>query len=145
MRALAIDSVSPTAGPRNAESGQAAEAHTTLPPPALGLEPRMRTTSIEVQVDSHDTGLSDVHEQLLPGTPHTVSAESSPTIKPPSASHDQNAQIWPRRRIQSWRSPLLMVLFFALGAAVSIAHCLFYPLLNGKIVGNSDQQEEKIR
>lgn len=38
-----------------------------------------------------------------------------------------------------------MVLFFVLGAAVSVAHCVFYPKLNGLLVGDSYQQEEKIR
>ena len=42
-------------------------------------------------------------------------------------------------------SPLLVALFFTLDGTASIAHRLFYPLLNGKVAGNSDNQEEKIR
>jgi hypothetical protein len=54
-------------------------------------------------------------------------------------------QGWTKRRVHRWRSPLCMVVFFLLGLAVSIAHCVFYPKLLGKLVGDSSQQEEKIR
>jgi thiol:disulfide interchange protein len=54
-------------------------------------------------------------------------------------------QEWTKRRINKWRSPSLMVLFFLLGLSISIAHCVFYPKLRGKLVGDSNQQEEKIR
>jgi thiol:disulfide interchange protein len=54
-------------------------------------------------------------------------------------------QDWQKRRIHRWKSPLMMVVFFLVGLAMSLAHCIFYPSLQGKIVGNSDAQEEKIR
>lgn len=38
-----------------------------------------------------------------------------------------------------------MTIFFIVGLAMSLAHCIFYPRLSGKIVGNPDAQEEKIR
>ena len=38
-----------------------------------------------------------------------------------------------------------MVMFFITGLAMSLAHCIFYARLSGRIVGNSDAQEEKIR
>lgn len=38
-----------------------------------------------------------------------------------------------------------MILFFLVGLSVSIAHCVFYPQLRGKIVGDPGKQEEKIR
>lgn len=47
--------------------------------------------------------------------------------------------------IHKWKSPLLMLLFFALGATVSVAHCVFYARLEDRIVGDSSQQEEKLR
>lgn len=52
---------------------------------------------------------------------------------------------WTQRPIHKWKSPLVMTLFFTLGATVSIAHCVFYARLNGHIVGDSSQQEEKLR
>ncbi|OAG08539.1 uncharacterized protein CC84DRAFT_1257383 [Paraphaeosphaeria sporulosa] len=54
-------------------------------------------------------------------------------------------QGWPERRIHRWKSPIMMVVFFLVGLAMSLAHCIFYPSLKGKVVGNSDAQEEKIR
>jgi hypothetical protein len=38
-----------------------------------------------------------------------------------------------------------MISFFVVGFALSLAHCIFYPKLKGKVVGNSSSQEEKLR
>lgn len=54
-------------------------------------------------------------------------------------------QNWQNRHIHRWKSPLLMVTFFLVGLAMSLAHCIFYSSMRDKIVGNSDAQEEKIR
>lgn len=50
-----------------------------------------------------------------------------------------------KRHIHRWKSPLLMVVFFLIGLAMSLAHCIFYPSLRDQLVGNPDAQEEKIR
>ncbi|KAJ4301769.1 hypothetical protein N0V90_003863 [Kalmusia sp. IMI 367209] len=84
-----------------------------------------------------------------------VSSESSPAISPdvvvipvqgePLPLGIPLQQGWEQRRIHRWKSPVLMVAFFLIGLAMSLAHCIFYPSLNGKIVGDPDIQEEKIR
>jgi hypothetical protein len=145
MEAQKSDSISPKAELRSAEDILAHETHADLPPPALDLEPNMSKPSLEGRTDSHDTSIRDVHQHLLQPTHHTDSDVVSSTIKPVTEPYGQYSHRWTKRHIHRWRSPLLMVLFFVLGAAVSIAHCMFYPLLNGKVVGNSNQQEEKIR
>ena len=83
----------------------------------------------------------------LPSPAHLPSAhKSSPTITPlPERRGSRITQGWTKRRIHKWRAPLLMVIFFLLGFSMSVAHCVFYPKLHGKVVGNSSRQEEKIR
>ncbi|KAF2471142.1 uncharacterized protein BDR25DRAFT_223485 [Lindgomyces ingoldianus] len=66
---------------------------------------------------------------------------NSPTL--PAAEGPQPE--WIKRRIHRWKSPLLMVVFYIIGLAMSLAHCIFYPKLKGVIVGNPDSQEGKIR
>jgi hypothetical protein len=78
--------------------------------------------------------------------PLLQSASSSPAIKQEAERH--GSQIIPsssKRQIHKWRSPLLMVVFYLLGLSLSVAHCIFYPKLKGRIVGDPGQQEEKIR
>ncbi|KAF2002416.1 hypothetical protein P154DRAFT_488382 [Amniculicola lignicola CBS 123094] len=88
----------------------------------------------------------------------TVGPSASPIIlpDPPSpgffarhasiSSPSQRFQIkWPKRHIHRWKSPMLMILFFIIGLAMSLAHCIFYPKLSGKVVGDSSSQEEKLR
>lgn len=86
----------------------------------------------------------------------TASSSGSPTIlpAPPSPGPFGNfAQLsaktpqqgWRKRRIPRWKSPLLMVVFFIIGLAMSLAHCIFYPKLSGRLVGNSSSQEQNIR
>jgi hypothetical protein len=43
------------------------------------------------------------------------------------------------------RSPLLMLTCFVVGLCGSIAHCVFYPKLDGVVVGDSADQERNIR
>jgi hypothetical protein len=85
----------------------------------------------------------------------SVSGSPSPAIAPPATgtpTEEPDLQLlahlqqeWEKRRIHRWKSPLMMVVFFLVGLALSLAHCIFYPSLHGKIVGNSDAQEEKLR
>lgn len=49
------------------------------------------------------------------------------------------------RQIRQWKSPILMLIFYIIGLAMSIGHCIFYPLLDGVIVGDSSDQERNIR
>ena len=76
----------------NAEGGQGPQAHTGVSPPALSPESSIRNSSIEEQIDLHDTSSPDVHERLLESTCHTKSVRSSPIINPLSALHTQNTQ-----------------------------------------------------
>lgn len=83
------------------------------------------------------------------------SSSSSPAIAPEAIDKPVDGaalqlpvplqQDWQKRQIHRWKSPLLMVVFFLIGLAMSLAHCIFYPSLQGKVVGNPDAQEEKIR
>lgn len=45
----------------------------------------------------------------------------------------------------NWKSPILMVIFLLIGVGLSVGHCVFYPSLNGQLVGGSSRQEEKLR
>lgn len=68
------------------------------------------------------------HETMFSSKPQLLSAAS-----------------WKPQTYQSWRSPILMIMLFLVGFAFSVGHCIFYPSLNGKIVGDSSQQEGKLR
>ncbi|KAH6622199.1 hypothetical protein C7974DRAFT_377797 [Boeremia exigua] len=115
--------------------------HISPPPPALHV-----TLNASIISGEREPGCSDATTRTLPSPAHhAVSVQSTPIITPLLEQHETYTSVWNRRYIHKWRSPFLMVLFFVLGAAVSIAHCVFYPKLNGKIVGDSYQQEEKIR
>lgn len=63
----------------------------------------------------------------------------------PPASPGLTQRLFKKRHVHKWKSPLLMVGFFTLGLAFSLAHCIFYPKLKDNVVGNSDSQEEKLR
>ncbi|KAF1960480.1 hypothetical protein CC80DRAFT_466327 [Byssothecium circinans] len=89
-------------------------------------------------------------------TPPATSSSSISSVIPPdevgsersreSIEHAEPGQAsWTERRIHRWKSPLLMAMFFAIGFAMSLAHCIFYARLAGKIVGNPDAQEQKLR
>jgi hypothetical protein len=83
----------------------------------------------------------------------------SPALEPKSASRGSVSQasvtsqrssrfniiIWKARELHVWNAPILMVFFFVVGLGMSLAHCIFYTSLNRQIVGNSNQQEEKLR
>jgi hypothetical protein len=85
----------------------------------------------------------------------TASNPGSPTLLPAPYSHStfqrftsfsKTPQLgWRKRQIPRWKSPLLMILFFIIGLAMSLGHCIFYPKLSGKLVGGSSDQEENIR
>ncbi|KAH0563094.1 hypothetical protein GP486_002336 [Trichoglossum hirsutum] len=60
-------------------------------------------------------------------------------------AEEMNSNRWKPRRIRKWKSPLAMVVFFITGLAMSIGHCVFYPRLDGVVVGNSSNQERNIR
>lgn len=77
-----------------------------------------------------------------PTTAHT----RSPAILPKVVDHGpQTVQGWSKREFHKWQPPFYMTVFFLIGLSMSIAHCVFYPKLRGKLVGDSYQQEEKIR
>lgn len=54
-------------------------------------------------------------------------------------------RIWTPREYNHWKSPVLMVLLYITGLVLSVAHCVFYKNLDGKIVGSSYDQEQNLR
>jgi len=50
-----------------------------------------------------------------------------------------------KRRYHRWKGPVLMVVYFSVGLAMSLAHCFFYAGLNGKVLGNPQSQEVNLR
>lgn len=145
MDAAISKSTSAMAKPQRSEDATAHGTYTNSSPPVILIESNISNTLIEEQSDLNGAGTPDVNQTLLFSTQAVDSGVSFSTTTPLANPHGRNIQGWTNRYIYRWRSPFLMVLFFVLGAAVSIAHCVFYPMLNGKIVGGSDQQEEKIR
>lgn len=134
------------ASPQRAQRDEVAcEVDTSLPPLLLNMSPKNPTVLEERRSDSGSSDFRNAPQSIPPSTPQRDSVQSAPTILPSIEQHDVEMPVWNKRQIHRWRSPFLMVLFFMLGAAVSVAHCVLYSLLNGKIVGNSDQQEEKLR
>jgi hypothetical protein len=114
----------------------------------------MATSPLERRFQSPNRAMSgvidvetDVEITPLPPPAHLGTPQvASPAITPLAERRGSRIiQGWTKRHVHRWRSPLLMVLFFLLGLSVSIAHCVFYPKLRGKVVGDSNQQEEKIR
>lgn len=81
-----------------------------------------------------------------PAQSSTAGQASSPAI---AARTEQNGsqlvQGWSKREFHKWLPPFYLALFFLLGLSMSIAHCVFYPKLRGNLVGDSYQQEEKLR
>jgi hypothetical protein len=102
--------------------------------------------SVDEYLETGETTIPERDTSLPPSVLPLSSTVSSPAIRPLEfGDGSQIAPRWTKRRIHKWKSPLLMSIFFILGVAVSLAHCVFYPKLSGKIVGDSSQQEEKIR
>lgn len=93
----------------------------------------LKTAIVAVEAASVSTS------PAIPPDGTALSAVVEPLSLPPSQKG------WEYRHIHRWKSPLLMVVFFVIGLAMSLAHCIFYPSLSGRVVGNSDAQEEKIR
>lgn len=78
---------------------------------------------------------------LQPGLVTPATTANLPPLSPKLSQQ----RLFTKRYIHRWKSPLLMLGFFIIGVAMSLAHCIFYPKLKGRIVGNSDSQEEKLR
>ena len=79
----------------------------------------------------------------LEGGPKDVSAQRNESrVQTRSGSQ---TDLWKPRRVHQWKSPLLMLTFFVIGLCMSIGHCTFYPMLDGVIVGDSQNQERNIR
>ncbi|ORY04871.1 hypothetical protein BCR34DRAFT_491266 [Clohesyomyces aquaticus] len=89
----------------------------------------------ETEVPTHDNDSISPSESRATGN----------GISTPSTAPKIQVPLWPTRTIHRWKAPLLMVIFFIIGFAMSLAHCIFYPMLTGVIVGNPDSQEGKIR
>jgi hypothetical protein len=97
-------------------------------------------------MDGNDSGAVQYRMSLPPPAQPSPAHTRSPAIAPQAERRGSRVvKGWSKRRVHRWRSPLLMICFFLLGFAMSIAHCVFYPKLRGRVVGDSDQQEEKIR
>lgn len=137
-------SIPSAASPRGGGDATPHELQAPLPPPALHPTHQARSASAERHPVLEGISQNQWRRPLL--SPCLVcSSASSPTIVPLVDTHGDNAPKWTKRHIHKWKSPFLMMLFFALGVTVSLAHCVFYARLDGRIVGDSSQQEEKLR
>ena len=66
----------------------------------------------------------------------------------PSRGHGHAGQatsLWTPRSYRQWKSRILMVAFLFLGFGMSLTHCVYYPSLQGRIVGDSYSQENQLR
>ncbi|KPM44202.1 hypothetical protein AK830_g2378 [Neonectria ditissima] len=102
-------------------------------------------------------GIAYDFEPARPAMSAPLRPTSSPTLHQALLSHHPNERpasslgpgssiaSWRPRTYQRWKSPALMVVFFLVGFGLSLCHCVFYPSLNGQIVGDSYRQEEKLR
>ncbi|KAI9767275.1 MAG: hypothetical protein M1839_004541 [Geoglossum umbratile] len=127
---------------------------------AANPDPKGPSTTIELKSSLPERDLGGdgpkprAHVSAGPCSPetrseHTLLAESWPPgeKRPLSSGHPRRNgnDLWRPRRISKWKSPLLLLIFFIIGLAMSIAHCVFYPKLSGIVVGNSSNQERNIR
>lgn len=80
--------------------------------------------------------------QLPPGALTTLRS-GSPHSRVSAISNRIN--LWKPRVYNHWKSPILMVFFYSIGFTLSIAHCVIYRSLDGKIVGSSYDQEQNLR
>jgi hypothetical protein len=92
--------------------------------------PRESVTAGEVQIHPADSK-----------NPNVIAEEVE--SQNPDSGHDLEG-LKPHR-IRHWKSPLVMLIFYAIGVGMSIAHCVFYPGLDGKIVADAYNQERNIR
>lgn len=87
------------------------------------------------------------------GAPQDPVAISSPTLQLPPGGSSQSRissvskriNLWRPRAYNHWKAPILMLLFYSIGLALSLAHCVIYRDLDGKIVGSSYDQEQNLR
>lgn len=92
-------------------------------------------SSASISLTASNIALPD----LQPGAGPSKTSREFPLLLP------EQERLFTKRHIHRWKSPLLMLSFFVIGLAMSIAHCIFYPALKTKIVGGSSSQEEKLR
>ena len=106
------------------------------------------TEPIDEQRDGDTTNqvsfaLPEVEARLgPPGTvriPSNASSDSSRRLR-----KDLLFNLAPRQ-YHKWKSPLLMLVFYICGLAMSIGHCTFYARLNNSIVGGPHQQGTNLR
>ncbi|CAH0053763.1 unnamed protein product [Clonostachys solani] len=77
-----------------------------------------------------------------PSSRRSGSRESGPLLR---RARRNTAIPWMPQLPKHLKSPLLMVVFFLVGFGLSLGHCIFYPQLSSRIVGDSNQQEERLR
>lgn len=99
----------------------------------------------EIDDNDDNEAISITSSRLPVLRPKDILPSAMPDILPPSPILDQPQRLFTARRIHRWKSPALMLTFFVVGLTMSLAHCMFYLKLRGKVVGDSDSQEEKLR
>jgi hypothetical protein len=87
------------------------------------------------------TDMAQSPQSLLP-PPSRERRSSRSTIS--SRRFDFTA-LWTARSLPKWKAPAQMMGFFLIGLGMSIGHCMFYPLLDGEIVGSPSEQEDRLR
>jgi thiol:disulfide interchange protein len=120
------------------EAYMAANTEDAAPPPGTVMVVVEKIEQGETVITTHDCDYAiSPSESLADRNDIAMSPTVSGSQVPPSG--------WPKRTRHRWKAPLLMVIFFLIGFAMSLAHCIFYPMLTGVIVGSPDSQEGKIR
>lgn len=142
------DSVSSTINLRGEGNATTLAPHAITSPPVLQPKHQSPSVSTEEQPQPNKNSMQNASQSSMPSSHNVDSSISTPTNTSLVDTRGCTTPITPRWTewyIHKWKSPVLMALFFGLGATVSIAHCVFYAKLNGRIVGDSSKQEEKLR
>ena len=74
-----------------------------------------------------------------------TSSQARIGLLPSRSKTSRRVNVFRPRQYHRWKSPLLMALYLLIGMVMSIGHCIFYSQLNGDIVGDQSDQENKIR
>jgi thiol:disulfide interchange protein len=116
----------------------AANTEAAAPPPGTITVVMENINQGGTEITTHDCDYGISPSESLADRDNIATLPTVPRSQVPPSE-------WAKRTRYRWKAPLLMVSFFLIGFAMSLAHCIFYPMLTGVIIGNPDSQEGKIR